>query len=561
MNRNIRIRLREKRAICIISPGPFTKYTTPVAMAHPAIKRNNTRKQGCTRLQRNRRSTPFPISYIKLGIGETIGLCHAGLHFLYPLAQMKDSRPVLEKHRKYKDKYGENEIFWGFGIEIETYLQFAKPVHVATPLLKTARKPERYSVNYYNSYKPETLAQMDSLFPDASGFAPLPLLLNCHSLTKADRHGQHLTTYEKQPKPNPKFSGRTVFEEMQDFCPRLFIDEHDAGFTFDGDTIEFMSEDFYRATVEDVIEELIVKKKGFLSAFNKFLVDRRVFLDKGPVIYPPRNPAFAIFHTNQRNIGMFNNGTYHVNITLPTQLGKKLPDGSPTMKDQVNFKMQHRACIRVYQWLEPLLVAVYGSADPFQGCSAGSQRGAMSRYIGLGTYDTDAMPEGKILTVPISQLRGSDQPFWWYKVYHATSGYQALEHLGMDINYRKHFLHGIELRIFDWFPEERLQELSELLVYAAEASLLHANVAEPVMNRAWNNLMVGILREGTAYRPSVEEIGYLEFVFRIRLSGGTVGELYKVLYSRMKKKYGRGTLATCFLRGKDTSGCVCLTRG
>lgn len=501
------------------------------------------------------------MSLIRLGIGQTLVLCHAGLHFLYPLAQMKDSRPVLEKHRKYKDKYGENEIFWGFGIEVETYLQFAKPIHVATPVLKTARKPERYSVNYYSSYKPETLAQMDRLFPDASGFVSLPLLLNCHSLIKADRHGQHIMTYEKQPKPNPKFLGRTVFQEMQGFCPTLFLDEHEVGFTFDGDTIEFMSEYFYRATAEDAIEELIVKKSGFLKTLNRFLRERRVFLDKGPVIYPPCNPAFAVFHTNQRNIGMFNNGTYHVNITLPTELGNKSVDGFPTMKDPAKFKMIHKNCIRVYQWLEPLLVAVYGSPDPFQGCSAGSQRGAMSRYIGLGTYDTDAMPEGKILTVPINELRGSDQPFWWYKVYHATSGYQPLEQLGMDINYRKHFLHGIELRIFDWFPEERLQELSEVLVYAAQASLLHVNVVEPVMTRAWNNLMVGVLREGIAYKPSAQEIGYLEFVFLLELPSMNIGELYKVLYSRMMKKYGRGNLSACFLREKDASGCGCLGTG
>jgi hypothetical protein len=474
---------------------------------------------------------------------------------------MKDSRPVLGKHMKYKDKYGEDEVFWGFGIEIETYLQFAKPQHVATPVLKTARKPERYSVNYYSSYKPETLGQMDRIFPDASGFVPIPLLLNCHSLTKADRYGQHVTTYEKEPKLNTKFSGRTVFDEMQGFCPRLFIDEYEVGFTFDGDTIEFMSEDFYRATAEDAIEDIVTKKAGFLKTFNRFLTEHSVFLDKGPVIYPPCNPAFAVFHTNQGNIGMFNNGTYHVNITLPTQLGKKLPDGSPTMKEPVKFKMQHRACIRVYQWLEPLLVAVYGTPDPFQGCSAASQRGAMSRYIGLGTYDTEAMPEGKIVTVPVKYLRGSEQPFWWYKVYHATSGYKPLEHLGMDINYRKHFLHGIELRIFDWFPEERLQELSEVLIYAAEASLLHANVVEPVMNRAWNNLIVGVLREGCAYKPSIEEIGYLEFIFLVRLPRGTVGELYNTLYSRMKKKYGRGNLSACFLREKKISGCSSLTTG
>ena len=35
-----------KSAISIISPGPFTKYTTPVPIAHPAIHRKKARKQG-----------------------------------------------------------------------------------------------------------------------------------------------------------------------------------------------------------------------------------------------------------------------------------------------------------------------------------------------------------------------------------------------------------------------------------------------------------------------------------------------------------------------------------
>ena len=98
-------------------------------------------------------------------------------------------REILEKHRKYKEAYGENEIFWGFGIELETYFQFDKPIYVATPVLRTARKPERYSATYYNSYKPETLALMNQMFPDASGCVPLPLFFSSHSFQKTDHKG------------------------------------------------------------------------------------------------------------------------------------------------------------------------------------------------------------------------------------------------------------------------------------------------------------------------------------------------------------------------------------
>jgi hypothetical protein len=473
---------------------------------------------------------------------------------------MKDECPVLEKHIKYKDKYGENEVYWGFGIEVETYLQFAKPIYVAAPILRTARKPERYSVNYYNSYKPETLSLLDTMFPDASGFVPIPLLLNCHSLSKADRNGKHITTYEKVPKPNPAFSGRTVFDEMKEYCPRLFLDEHELSFTFDGDTLEFISQDFYKIKVSKAIRDIVQHKKNFLEKFNEFLRERRIFLDRGPVIYPPKNPGFAVFHTNQRNVGVFNNGTYHINITLPSALGPYSSKGNPTLADPKKFKEQHKNCIRVFQWLEPILIAMYGSADPFPTGSCSSQRGAMSRYMGLGTYDTNAMPEGKIVTVPVNTIRGADQPFWWYKVYHEGSAYQPLEQLGMDINYRKHFLHGIELRIFDWFPEERLQELSEILVYAAEASLLHKNVIEPVMNKGWNRLMVGALRQGKAYKPSLEELGYLEYICGVGLPPSTLEGVYAQLFKKMAKKYRSSPLASCFLDQPTTctSGMGCM---
>ena len=470
----------------------------------------------------------------------------------------KDDCPVLEKHKKYKDRYGENEIYWGFGVEEETYLQFEKPIHVAAPILRSAREPERYSVNYYKSYKPESLLQIHRMFPDASGFIPLPLFLNCHSLTKADRKSQHITTYEKVPKPNPAFSGRTVFDEMQEFYPRFFTGEYEHSFTFDGDTVEFISQDFYKAKTSTAINELLRHKLTFLKKINEFLKKRKIFLDKGALMYPLKNPGFAVFHTNQRNIAMFNNGTYHINITLPSELGPKTIAGNPTLAKPLKFKMLHKNCIRVYQWLEPLLIAIYGSADPLPKGSKGSQRCAVSRYVGIATYDTETMPEGKILTLPIDQIRGSDQPFWWYRRYHENSAYVPLTQIGMDINYRKHYLHGIELRIFDWFPEDRLQDLANLLVYAAEASLTHLNVIEPAMNAAWNNMVVGILKEGRAYVPTTEELGYLEYIFRVGLHKSKVEEVFSQLYRKMAQKYGGSALSACFLDSgpKPRSGCA-----
>lgn len=463
---------------------------------------------------------------------------------------------VLEKHKKYRQRYGENETFWGFGIEIETYLQFVKPMWVATPVMRTARKPERYSVDYYRIYKTAALAEFDRHIPDASGFLPLPLLLNGHSFTKADRHGNHATTYTKEPKPNPKFSGRTLFQEFQEFWPGA-VHGHEETFTFDGDTLEFMTQNFYKATIRDTVRELCAYKKEFLAQFNRFLAAKKIFLDRGPVMYPPHNPPFAVFHTNPKNVAMFNNGTYHINITLPSLLGPKSPTGVPTLVNPGIFKQQHRSCIRIFQWLEPILIGMFGTADPIPLGSKGSQRCAVSRYIGVGTYDTVAMPSGKIVGIPIAKVRGSDQPFWWYKVFHEGSAYNPLDEIGLDINYNKHFLHGIELRIFDWFPERFLEEVSEVLVLCAEASLMHKNLIEPATSVRWNSMMVDVLRHGKDTWLSPKELGVLEYVFGVAFppACNTLPAIYDRLKKGMREKYGGGGIVRKFMSSKS---CICM---
>jgi hypothetical protein len=56
----------------------------------------------------------------------------------------------LVKHMRYKSMYKQNELYWGLGIEEETYLQFTKPINVASSILTTCHAAERYSVKYYS---------------------------------------------------------------------------------------------------------------------------------------------------------------------------------------------------------------------------------------------------------------------------------------------------------------------------------------------------------------------------------------------------------------------------
>ena len=219
--------------------------------------------------------------------------------------------------------YGQNEIFWGLGIEEETYLQFNKLIFVSTPIIRERHAEERYSVNYYSSYKPGYKKAFEHVFPDASGFVGMPLFINSHAMSKLNTEGVHETTYEKVPKPNPKFIGKTFFTELQEYCSEIFLDEYEKNFTFDGDSIEFMTLGFYKSTVKTVVGELISYKKRFLQKVNAFLAKNQRWKEKGLLEYPQKNPGWAVFFSNPRNVAMFNNGTYHINITLPSLLGTK----------------------------------------------------------------------------------------------------------------------------------------------------------------------------------------------------------------------------------------------
>ena len=159
------------------------------------------------------------------------------------------------------------------------------------------------------------------------------------------------------------------------------------------------------------------------------------------------------------------------------------------------------------------------------------------------------MIEGKILTVPYSTLDVAKQDFWWYNTYHASSGYMKLETVGMDINYKKHYTHGIELRILDWFDESRLQELCRLLIYVADASADAKHIVNPSYSKTWNNLVVSVLQLGVDYILPLHVIAVYEKIFNVELID-FVGDCYqflKILTKKLKAKYSKSMCSKLML--------------
>jgi hypothetical protein len=157
------------------------------------------------------------------------------------------------------------------------------------------------------------------------------------------------------------------------------------------------------------------------------------------------------------------------------------------------------------------------------------------------------------VTIPVEQIRGSDKPFWWYKQYHSDSGYVMLDELGMDISYRKHYNHGVEIRFLDWFPETMLKEVLEFYVYFADLSLDHMihMPDESIMNEEFNNLIVNMLKHGSGYILPLTTIKLYESLLGILgisiVDIPNIKNVYEAIFKTMRNKYRDGLCAGLML--------------
>jgi hypothetical protein len=227
---------------------------------------------------------------------------------------------------------------------------------------------------------------------------------------------------------------------------------------------------------------------------------------------------------------MFNNGTIHINITLPTKL-----DINCKIENKIEFIDKHRNFIRLVQYIEPILLCVYGTRDPFSEYdnrfSSSSQRCAISRYIGIGTYDTDEMKTGKILQENIENIVVAREEWGWYNKYYRNCAYKKLDKLGMDINFNKHYNHGVEIRFFDFIPEEKYEELCKFITWLIYISS-KKTLMNPIYIPEWNNMVIDSFTYGQKWELSNEQqIIYKEIFGHIHSKN--VIDIYNELYSKI----------------------------
>jgi hypothetical protein len=406
---------------------------------------------------------------------------------------MVDVKPSQEKHRKYIEFYKDlnaakeaDTEYWGLGIENESYLMLSELESTPKVFLQKNHIRERYSVDYWINYRTIPLEYTFALLPPD---VVLPTYINSYQFRKCDLLGEHRTLQNKNYSANPLYSDESIDQYLKRVSP-VFNHLFDKQMIYDGDTFEFTTFNFYKANVLSVIKELREIKALFLKEMNMRLVSKFTCF-KYPIVYPQFNYGFAKFMSNRNNLAICNNGTYHINITLPTKL-----DSSGNIANPDEFRSVHANAIRAIQWIEPLLVALYGSPDILHLLNpiyaGGSQRLAISRYIGLGTYDTNTMEKGKLLDT-FDYKRDAK----YFRDLHLDSPYVPPETSGYDFNYNKFKKHGIEFRIFDYFPDEYLESVMNLLVLVCAYSTT-APIPNPRDCPIWEKLCVDAIKKGSA---------------------------------------------------------------
>ncbi|AEJ34947.1 hypothetical protein MIMI_R704a [Acanthamoeba polyphaga mimivirus] len=177
-----------------------------------------------------------------------------------PIINSIETTDIEEKYRKY---YVPNDLYWGIGIENESYFMLDKTIERTGEYIKKNRRRERYSVDYNTSYDQEKLTNyLNKLFGDRDLFN-IPQYVNSHTLSKTDTQGEHRTLYVIGQKNNPKYSGKSLHELFLE-TNNLYQLDFNHKYVFDGDTIEFITQNFYKTTVNDCVNELIMYKTNLL---------------------------------------------------------------------------------------------------------------------------------------------------------------------------------------------------------------------------------------------------------------------------------------------------------
>lgn len=112
----------------------------------------------------------------------------------------------------------------------------------------------------------------------------------------------------------------------------------------------------------------------------------------------------------------------------------------------------------------------------------------------------------------------------------------------MDINFNKHYNHGIEIRFFDHILCPNLiKESFEFIIYLVDL-MFESNVKlnNPIKTKLWNNLVCNVMKNGKKYNMTSDEITCFEQILNIKVKSVNINDFYYEVFSKLKTKFSMG---------------------
>jgi hypothetical protein len=137
------------------------------------------------------------------------------------------------------------------------------------------------------------------------------------------------------------------------------------------------------------------------------------------------------------------------------------------------------------------------------------------------------MKTGKLLFDNIDTFEIYTREYGWYKQYYKDCAYNKLESLGYDINFNKHYNHGVEIRFFDHITDDNIiKEILNYLIIIADYSLVNNIIDNPILSVNWNNIIVKCMKYGFKTVLDEKELDMYNKLFNHKFINNNITKLF-----------------------------------
>jgi hypothetical protein len=244
-------------------------------------------------------------------------------------------------------------------------------------------------------------------------------------------------------------------------------------------------------------------------------------------------------------------------------------------ESQDEFLNRHLAAVRLFQWVQPLLLASIGNPDPLSFGDSGSYS-EMSYILfhgvihSMSTTDTDHPLSDKSYWGR-RQLVGGEIPMFYKKAFETLKGYYFQNSAGMDVKRitdKKGF--GFEIRMIDKiYPIEPMEDILRFIILICDHSytLYKRSGFKAITNvrksELFTKMTIGMMQEGWNYELDQDSLLELRKVLQLNINLEQNKKIYAYnvllsINSELYKLYGvedneniMGQYSKLFAKDKD----------